>query len=90
MCRMHKCRWSRDAQKRPFQSVRLRRRTFRYAYANNNLVRFDSPLAVEGKIDSTTYAYYTTADGANLDHAMQSLRRQWPRSPRHRCDGTLA
>ncbi len=50
-------------------------RTFRYIYDNNNLVRFDSPLAVEGQIDSTTYEYYTAADGTNLDHAMRSFTR---------------
>lgn len=50
-------------------------RTFRYIYDNNNLVRFDSPLAVDGQIDSTTYAYYTAADGTNLDHAMRSFTR---------------
>ncbi len=50
-------------------------RTFRYTYANNNLVRVDSPLAVDGQINSTTYAYYTAADGTNLDHAMRSFTR---------------
>ena len=50
-------------------------RTFRYTYANSNLMRVDSPLAVAGEIESTTYAYYTAADGSNLDHAMRSFTR---------------
>ncbi len=44
-------------------------RTFRYTYTNDNLVRANSPLAVAGKIDSTTYDYYTTTDGTSLDHS---------------------
>ena len=50
-------------------------RTFRYAYDNGNLVRVDTPLAVAGRIGSTTYDYYTATDGTNLDRAMRSFTR---------------
>jgi len=50
-------------------------RTYQYTYSNNNLVRFDSPLAVEGQINATTYDYYSATDGTNLAHAMQSFTR---------------
>lgn len=49
-------------------------RTYRYDYdANNNLVSYETPLAVAGKESPTTYSYYQATDGANLDHAMKSF-----------------
>ena len=50
-------------------------RTYRYIYSNNNLVEFKTPKAIAGLEESTDYAYYTAADGTNLDHAMKSFTR---------------
>ena len=50
-------------------------RTYRYTYANNNLTSYETPLAVVGQEAATTYAYYTAADGTNLDRAMKSFTR---------------
>ncbi len=48
-------------------------RTFRYSYVNDNLDKFEPPLAVAGQEQPTRYSYYTEDDGTNLDHAMKSF-----------------
>ncbi|WP_232516609.1 hypothetical protein [Thauera sinica] len=53
-------------------------RTWQYTVdANGDLVTFKNPLAVAGSQNPVTYQYYTSADGANLAHAMK--RYQLPR-----------
>ncbi len=48
-------------------------RTFRYSYVNNNLDKFETPQAVAGQEQPTTYTYYTASDGTNLDRVMKSF-----------------
>lgn len=52
-------------------------RTFRYTYdGRGDLVKFESPEVVAGRRGgSTTYSYYTAADGTNLDHALKTYTR---------------
>ncbi|MES2354415.1 MAG: RHS repeat-associated core domain-containing protein [Pseudomonadota bacterium] len=47
-------------------------RSFQYLYINGNLQTFKNPLAVAGSQNPVTYAYYGTADGVNIDHALKS------------------
>ena len=50
-------------------------RTYQYGYdANGNLTSFKNPLAVAGTQNPVTYAYYSAADGINVNHAMKSYQ----------------
>ncbi|MCU7966048.1 MAG: hypothetical protein KZQ74_02415, partial [gamma proteobacterium symbiont of Bathyaustriella thionipta] len=49
--------------------------SWHYTYADNNLVKYETTLAITGKEHPTTYEYYTAADGANLDHALLRYTR---------------
>lgn len=50
-------------------------RVFRYTYADDNLIKYESPEAVAGNKAAMTYNYYTATDGTNLDHAMKSFTK---------------
>jgi RHS repeat-associated protein len=53
-------------------------RTWQYAYdADGNLTSVSNPPALAGEQSPVTYTYYTSADGASLNHTMK--RYQLPR-----------
>lgn len=48
-------------------------RQWKYAYDGaGNLASYKNPRAAVGKQNGVAYAYYSAADGANLDHALKS------------------
>jgi YD repeat-containing protein len=65
-----------DANGRIAQMTDWAGRTFRYGYTdgNGNLTSFSNPRAAAGLQPPTTYTYYGSADGPNLNHALKEMK----------------